>query len=138
MKNIIISIPNEKDLTFFDEVVKEYPKDISVLKKRGFDTVALSQIVVDASVAMIPHFLTALGLFLTYKIEQKKINQKENELNLERQKEEQTKTEKFEIKINAGSHKIIYSNVNLNEDNINIDEILKNIVSAFGADTKDE
>jgi len=72
MKNIVVSIRNEKDLAFFDEVVKEYPGDISVLKKRGFDTVALFQIVVDASVAMVPHFLTALGLFLTYKIEQKK------------------------------------------------------------------
>lgn len=151
MKNIVVSIRNEKDLAFFDEVVKEYPKDISVLKKRGFDTVALFQIVVDASVAMVPHFLTALGLFLTYKIEQKKIKQQEQELNLDRERfenekkklerqriQEQTQAEKFEIKINAGSHKIVYSNENLNEDNINIDDILKNIVSAFGTDTKDE
>jgi len=58
---------------------------------------------------------------------------------LERQRiQEQTQAEKFEIKINAGSHKIVYSNENLNEDNINIDDILKNIVSAFGTDTKDE
>lgn len=149
MKNMIISIPNEKDLDFFDEVVKEYPEDTKVFRERGFDAAALFRIIVDASVAIAPHFLAALSLFLTYKIEQRKIKQQEQKLDLERERfkdekkelerrriEEQDQAEKFEIKIKAGSHTIVYSNENLNEDNIDI--ILKDIVSAFGMEKIDE
>ena len=85
MKNMIISIPNEKDLDFFDEVVKEYPEDTKVFRERGFDAAALFRIIVDASVAIAPHFLAALSLFLTYKIEQRKIKQQEQKLDLERE-----------------------------------------------------
>ena len=105
--------------------------------------------------------MTALGLFLTYKIEQRKINLQEQELDLEKkqlqvqseeleiqkreiQKKEtdsiqkQDQTEKFEITINSGSHKVVYSNEDLDEDNVNIDEIIKSIITTFETSKKDE
>lgn len=158
---MIINIKNEKDLKFFDEVIKEYPEDTLLIRERGIDATVLAQIIVDVSVAIAPHFLTALGLFLTYKIEQRKINLQEQELDLgkkqlqvqseeleiqkrEIQKKEtdsiqkQDQTEKFEITINSGSHKVVYSNEDLDEDNVNIDEIIKSIITTFETSKKDE
>ena len=119
---------NENDKLFFDELINNNPNSFDIANIRNFDGVALVQIIVDSAVALSAPFLTALGLFLNYKIAQMQEKTKEKELEIKERELQQKLAEKnsepinteqknkyFEIKVLSGSSKVTYSNENINE-----------------------
>lgn len=139
----IINI-NENDKLFFDELINNNPNSFDIANIRNFDGVALVQIIVDSAVALSAPFLTALGLFLNYKIAQMQEKTKEKELEIKERELQQKLAEKnsepinteqknkyFEIKVLSGSSKVTYSNENINEKDSR--EIIDSIISVLSS-----
>ena len=135
---------NENDKLFFDELINNNPNSFDIANIRNFDGVALVQIIVDSAVALSAPFLTALGLFLNYKIAQMKEKTKEKELEIKERELQQKLAEKnsepinteqknkyFEIKVLSGSSKVTYSNENINEKDSR--EIIDSIISVLSS-----
>ena len=135
---------NENDKLFFDELINNNPNSFDVANIRNFDGVALVQIIVDSAVALSAPFLTALGLFLNYKIAQMQEKTKEKELEIKERELQQKLAEKnsepinaeqknkyFEIKVLSGSSKVTYSNENINEKDSR--EIIDSIISVLSS-----
>ena len=135
---------NENDKLFFDELINNNPNSFDVANIRNFDGVALVQIIVDSAVALSAPFLTALGLFLNYKIAQMQEKTKEKELEIKERELQQKLAEKnsepinteqknkyFEIKVLSGSSKVTYSNENINEKDSR--EIIESIISVLSS-----
>lgn len=135
---------NENDKLFFDEIINNNPNSFDIANIRNFDGVALVQIIVDSAVALSAPFLTALGLFLNYKIAQMQEKTKEKELEIKERELQQKLAEKnsepinteqknkyFEIKVLSGSNKVTYSNENINEKDSR--EIIDSIISVLSS-----
>ena len=135
---------NENDKLFFDELINNNPNSFDIANIRNFDGVALVQIIVDSAVALSAPFLTALGLFLNYKIAQMQEKTKEKELEIKERELQQKLAEKdsepinteqknkyFEIKVLSGSSKVTYSNENINEKDSR--EIIDSIISVLSS-----
>ncbi len=135
---------NENDKLFFDELINNNPNSFDIANIRNFDGVALVQIIVDSAVALSAPFLTALGLFLNYKIAQMQEKTKEKELEIKERELQQKLAEKnsepinteqknkyFEIKVLSGSSKVTYSNENTNEKDSR--EIIDSIISVLSS-----
>lgn len=135
---------NENDKLFFDELINNNPNSFDIANIRNFDGVALVQIIVDSAVALSAPFLTALGLFLNYKIAQMQEKTKEKELEIKERELQQKLVEKnsdpinteqknkyFEIKVLSGSSKVTYSNENINEKDSR--EIIDSIISVLSS-----
>lgn len=135
---------NENDKLFFDELINNNPNSFDIANIRNFDGVALVQIIVDSAVALSAPFLTALGLFLNYKIAQMQEKTKEKELEIKERELQQKLAEKnsepinteqknkyFEIKVLSGSSKVTYSNKNINEKDSR--EIIDSIISVLSS-----
>ena len=135
---------NENDKLFFGELINNNPNSFDIANIRNFDGVALVQIIVDSAVALSAPFLTALGLFLNYKIAQMQEKTKEKELEIKERELQQKLAEKnsepinaeqknkyFEIKVLSGSSKVTYSNENINEKDSR--EIIDSIISVLSS-----
>ena len=135
---------NENDKLCFDELINNNPNSFDIANIRNFDGVALVQIIVDSAVALSAPFLTALGLFLNYKIAQMQEKTKEKELEIKERELQQKLAEKnsepinteqknkyFEIKVLSGSSKVTYSNENINEKDSR--EIIDSIISVLSS-----
>ena len=135
---------NENDKLFFDELINNNPNSFDVANIRNFDGVALVQIIVDSAVALSAPFLTALGLFLNYKIAQMQEKTKERELDIKERELQQKLTQKdlkqtnteqqndyFEIKVSSKTRKITYTNESFNEKETK--GIIDDIVSILGS-----
>ena len=135
---------NEHDKLFFYELINNNPNSFDIANIRNFDGVALVQIIVDSAVALSAPFLTALGLFLNYKIAQMQEKTKEKELEIKERELQQKLAEKnsepinteqknkyFEIKVLSGSSKVTYSNENINEKDSR--EIIDSIISVLSS-----
>ena len=135
---------NENDKLFFGELINNNPNSFDIANIRNFDGVALVQIIVDSAVALSAQFLTALGLFLNYKIAQMQEKTKEKELEIKERELQQKLVEKnsdpinteqknkyFEIKVLSGSSKVTYSNENINEKDSR--EIIDSIISVLSS-----
>ena len=135
---------NENDKLFFDELINNNPNSFDIANIRNFDGVALVQIIVESAVALSAPFLTALGLFLNYKIAQMQEKTKEKELEIKERELQQKLAEKnsepinteqknkyFEIKVLSGSSKVTYSNENINEKDSR--EIIDSIISVLSS-----
>ena len=92
---------NENDKLFFDELINNNPNSFDIANIRNFDGVALVQIIVDSAVALSAPFLTALGLFLNYKIAQMQEKTKEKELEIKERELQQKLAEKNSEPINT-------------------------------------
>ena len=135
---------NEDDRRFFNEIITNNPDSFYVSNIRNFDGAALVQIIVDSAVALSAPFLTALGLFLNYKIAQMQEKTKERELDIKERELQQKLTEKnlkqtnteqqndyFEIKVSSKTRKITYTNESFNEKETK--GIIDDIVSILGS-----
>ena len=135
---------NENDKLFFGELINNNPNSFDIANIRNFDGVALVQIIVDSAVALSAPFLTALGLFLNYKIAQMQEKTKERELDIKERELQQKLTEKnlkqtnteqqndfFEIKVSSETSKITYTNKSFNK--IEAKEIIDGIVSILSS-----
>lgn len=123
---IIINI-NENELSYFNDIIKNNPENTDAAPLRGFDGANFYQIIFDASIALSTQFLTALGLYLNYKVSKKQLEFKQQELNSNDNDSDNDNNEqdKFELKILSPSKKYIYSSDNLDEKKVN--EIIEKI-----------
>lgn len=135
---------NEDDRRFFNEIITNNPDSFYVSNIINFDGAALVQIIVDSAVALSAPFLTALGLFLNYKIAQMQEKTKERELDIKERELQQKLTQKdlkqtnteqqndyFEIKVSSKTRKITYTNESFNEKETK--GIIDDIVSILGS-----
>ena len=131
---LIIHLP-ESELSFFEKIIEENKYSIDLSHIRSFDGTALAQIIIDSYVAVSTSVLTALGLYLTYRVNKKSEENQHKELDL-KEKELQMKErelnateEKFEIKVSNGKQTITYTNSDLtNFDTDSIIESISNIL----------
>ena len=116
----------DEDLRFFEDLLEEYPEDITVSYDTGADGLSIVQVIIDVTNVMVPAVVSVVGLLLTYKaqIKTKQLHQKELELKeKEIELNAQTK-EEVEIRVtNSGETSILIKSNDLKSDGVMKDSI---------------
>ena len=123
---LIINL-TENERVYFDEIINNNPDDTEIATSLGFDGTTFYQLIFNDMIAISAQFLTALGIYLAYKIEKKKVELKEQEMRL--QNNDKKENDIFEIKLISKSKKLIYSDDDLDEEKA--EEIIANILNVF-------
>ena len=116
----------DEDLRFFEDLLEEYPEDITVSSDTGADGLSIVQVIIDVTNVMVPAVVSVVGLLLTYKaqIKTEQLHQKELEL---REKEIELNAqakEEVEIRItNSGETSILIKSNDLKSDGVMKDSV---------------
>ena len=109
----------DEDLRFFEDLLEEYPEDITVSYDTGADGLSIVQVIIDVTNVMVPAVVSVVGLLLTYKaqikneqLHQKELELKEKEIGLNAQAKEEV-----EIRVtNRGETSILIKTNDLKSD----------------------
>lgn len=116
----------DEDLRFFEDLLEEYPEDITVSYDTGADGVSIVQVIIDVTNVMVPAVVSVVGLLLTYKaqikteqLHQKELELKEKEIELNAQAKEEV-----EIRVtNNGETSILIKSNDLKSDGVMKDSV---------------
>ncbi len=116
----------DEDLRFFEDLLEEYPEDITVSYDIGADGLSIVQVIIDVTNVMIPAVVSVVGLLLTYKaqikteqLHQKELELKEKEIELNAQAKEEV-----EIRVtNSGETSILIKSNDLKSDGVMKDSV---------------
>ena len=116
----------DEDLRFFEDLLEEYPEDITVSYDTGADGLSIVQVIIDVTNVMVPAVVSVVGLLLTYKaqikteqLHQKELELKEKEIELNAQAKEEV-----EIRVtNSGETSILIKSNDLKSDGVMKDSV---------------
>lgn len=116
----------DEDLHFFDDLLEEYPEDITVSYDTGADGLSIVQVIIDVTNVMVPAVVSVVGLLLTYKaqikteqLHQKELGLKEKEIELNTQAKEEV-----EIRVtNSGEMSILIKSNDLKSNGVMKDSV---------------
>lgn len=116
----------DEDLRFFEDLLEEYPEDITVSYDTGADGLSVVQVIIDVTNVMVPAVVSVVGMLLTYKaqikteqLHQKELELKEKEIELNAQAKEEV-----EIRVtNSGETSILIISNDLKSDGVMKDSV---------------